>query len=148
MRSQGSTAGTVMGYRMNGRSLTPSKGKRLFSSSKCLDQLWKPPSLLPNGYWGVRQLMHEADHSPPSNAEAKNGGAIPPLPHVSSWHSIQLIKHRNNFGLPTVPVLLSCICITAIHGLFSYPEDGRSTFPSGLVTIYLTIQCVTYQLQL
>jgi hypothetical protein len=29
----------------------------------------------------------EADHSPPSNAEVKNGGAIPPLSHVSSWHS-------------------------------------------------------------
>jgi hypothetical protein len=27
----------------------------------------------------------EADHSPPSNAEVKNGGAIPPLPNVSSW---------------------------------------------------------------
>jgi hypothetical protein len=28
-----------------------------------------------------------ADHSPPSSAEVKNGGAIPPLPHMSSWHS-------------------------------------------------------------
>jgi hypothetical protein len=26
----------------------------------------------------------KADHSPPSSAEVKNGGAIPPLPHVSS----------------------------------------------------------------
>jgi hypothetical protein len=24
---------------------------------------------------------------PPSSAEVKNGGAIPPLPHMSSWHS-------------------------------------------------------------
>jgi hypothetical protein len=23
---------------------------------------------------------------PPSSAEVKNGGAIPPLPHMSSWH--------------------------------------------------------------
>jgi hypothetical protein len=26
-----------------------------------------------------------ADHSPPSSAEIKNGGAMPPFPHMSSW---------------------------------------------------------------
>jgi hypothetical protein len=26
-------------------------------------------------------------HSPPSSVEVKNGGAIPPLSHMSSWHS-------------------------------------------------------------
>jgi hypothetical protein len=31
-------------------------------------------------YQGVEQPGHEADHSPPSSAEVKNGGAIPPLP--------------------------------------------------------------------
>jgi hypothetical protein len=36
-------------------------------------------------------------HSPPSSAKVKNGGAIPPLPRMSSWHSSQLIKHRDNF---------------------------------------------------
>jgi hypothetical protein len=29
----------------------------------------------------------EADPSHPSSAEVKNAGAIPPLPHMSSWHS-------------------------------------------------------------
>jgi hypothetical protein len=29
----------------------------------------------------------EADHSPASSAEVKNGGAMPPLPHMASWHS-------------------------------------------------------------
>jgi hypothetical protein len=28
---------------------------------------------------------HEAGHSPPTSANVKNGGAIPPLPHASSW---------------------------------------------------------------
>jgi hypothetical protein len=28
----------------------------------------------------------ESDHSPPCSAEVKNGGAIYPLPHMSSWH--------------------------------------------------------------
>jgi hypothetical protein len=30
----------------------------------------------------------KADHLPPSIAEVKKGGTIPPLPHMSSWHSV------------------------------------------------------------
>jgi hypothetical protein len=38
------------------------------------------------------KTVHALDRSttvtgPPSSAEVKNGGAIPPLPHTSSWHS-------------------------------------------------------------
>jgi hypothetical protein len=33
---------------------------------------------------GVRQPGREAEHSPPYSVEDKNGGAIPPLPHMSS----------------------------------------------------------------
>jgi hypothetical protein len=33
---------------------------------------------------GVKWLGHEADHSPPSSTQVKNG-AIPPLPRMSSW---------------------------------------------------------------
>jgi hypothetical protein len=36
---------------------------------------------------GVKRPGREADHSLPSIAEVKNDGAIPPLPHMSSWHS-------------------------------------------------------------
>jgi hypothetical protein len=35
---------------------------------------------------GVKLLGHEVDHSPPSTAEVKNGGAIPPISHMASWH--------------------------------------------------------------
>jgi hypothetical protein len=35
---------------------------------------------------GVKRPGREADYSPPSSAEVKNCGAIPPLPHVSSWN--------------------------------------------------------------
>jgi hypothetical protein len=28
-------------------------GSRIFSSPRCLDRLWGPPSLLSNGYWGL-----------------------------------------------------------------------------------------------
>jgi hypothetical protein len=33
---------------------------------------------------GEKMSGREADHSPPSSAEVKNGGAIPPLPHTPS----------------------------------------------------------------
>jgi hypothetical protein len=35
----------------------------------------------------IKQQWHEADHSQSSGAEVKNGGAIPPLPEMSSWCS-------------------------------------------------------------
>jgi hypothetical protein len=66
------------------------KGKIFFSSPQRPDRLWCPHSLLYNGYWGavspvVKQPGREADHSPPPNAEVKNGGAVPPFPETSSW---------------------------------------------------------------
>jgi hypothetical protein len=30
---------------------------------------------------GGKVVRHEADHPPPSSAEVKNGGAVPPFPH-------------------------------------------------------------------
>jgi hypothetical protein len=44
---------------------------------------WVPGAPSPGG----KVARREADHSPQSSAEVKNGGAIPPLPHMSSWHS-------------------------------------------------------------
>jgi hypothetical protein len=34
-------------------------------------------------------------HSPPSSAEVKNGGSIPPVGHTSSWLGTYIIKHRD-----------------------------------------------------
>jgi hypothetical protein len=34
----------------------------------------------------VKVPVLEADRSKPSSAEVKNGGAIPPRPHMSSWY--------------------------------------------------------------
>jgi hypothetical protein len=36
---------------------------------------------------GVKRPVCEADDSPPSSAEVKNGGAMPPVPHMSSLRS-------------------------------------------------------------
>jgi hypothetical protein len=35
---------------------------------------------------GTNGPQRDPDQSPPSNAEVKNGGTIPPLPHMPSWH--------------------------------------------------------------
>jgi hypothetical protein len=35
----------------------------------------------------VKRSEHEADHSPSSSAEVKNGGAVPQLSHTSSWRA-------------------------------------------------------------
>jgi hypothetical protein len=42
------------------------------------------------GYiWHVKKGRDKRliDHSSPSSAEVKNGGAIPPLPHMFSWYN-------------------------------------------------------------
>jgi hypothetical protein len=51
---------------------------------------------------GVKQLWHEADHSPPSSAEVENAWSyisIPPIHlHGMAWHGDWLNKeHRDNF---------------------------------------------------
>jgi hypothetical protein len=45
--------------------------------------LWVPRTISP----GVKRQGREADHSPLSGVEVKNGGAIPLLPCKFSWHS-------------------------------------------------------------
>jgi hypothetical protein len=87
-----SDVGIAMGYRLDDPGSIPNSARFFFSPQRP-DQLWGPPSLLSNGYRGgeissgVKRQGHEANHSPRSTAEVKNGGAIPPLPHISSWHS-------------------------------------------------------------
>jgi hypothetical protein len=46
---------------------------------------------------GDKRPRREADRSPPSSADVKNGGAMPALPHMSSWRGHQSIKHPDNF---------------------------------------------------
>jgi hypothetical protein len=71
--SQDSSLGIGTDY---GLGSVPYRSKILFYSSQRPDRLWVPPNLLSNGYWEavspeVNRLGPEADHSPPSSAEAK-----------------------------------------------------------------------------
>jgi hypothetical protein len=84
-----------MGYGLDCRGSIPGRGKTFF----CI--AYRPALGLnePPIYWGlgvispgVKRPGSEADHSLSCSAKVKNCGAIPPLPHVSSWHSVLLIK--------------------------------------------------------
>jgi hypothetical protein len=50
-----------------------------FCSPQRPDRLWDPRYSMVISP-GVKRLCREADHSPPSSVEVKNGGVIPPLP--------------------------------------------------------------------
>jgi hypothetical protein len=64
-------------------------GQEIFFTPQRPDWFWGPLGLLTNFEWGifpgVKRPERKVD-SPTSGAEVKNGGAIPPLPHMS-WHS-------------------------------------------------------------
>jgi hypothetical protein len=80
-----SIKGNTTSYGLDGRGSKPGRGKIFLSSTS------STPTLGPNAYWGavfpgVKWPDLEGDHSPPSSAEVKNGGAIYPLPHTSLWH--------------------------------------------------------------
>jgi hypothetical protein len=81
---------TRTGYRLDDRGSIPVRGKRYFSTPQRPDRALGPTQPLiqrvPGALSpGVKRLRREADHSPPSSAEVKNGGAIPPLPYMSLW---------------------------------------------------------------
>jgi hypothetical protein len=45
-------------------------------------------------FLGVKQSVREADHSPPSAAEVKDGGAIPPLPQYVTGTNLPFNRWR------------------------------------------------------
>jgi hypothetical protein len=56
---------------------------RYFSSCQPPIQ-WVPGVILPV----VKRLGIKDYHSPQTSAEVEEGGAVPPLPHTSSWHGV------------------------------------------------------------
>jgi hypothetical protein len=81
-----------------------------------------PPNLLTNGYRrffppGVRRLEREFHHSSPTNAEVKNGGAIPPLPVLFIVKC--LIKNTDNCTVYFLEVFFSlCWDFTMTYAAF------------------------------
>jgi hypothetical protein len=75
--------------------LIPGRGKNFFFIVQRPDRLWNPSRLPSNTYLGLflpreKWQGHTAHHSPPSNAEIKNGAAIPLLHPTSSYTGTNL----------------------------------------------------------
>jgi hypothetical protein len=88
--SQDGSVGVAKGYGLDGRSSIPGRDKifLLIASRPTLGPSQPPIQCVPGETsQEVKRPGSKADHSPQSNADAKNGGAIPPLPHMFSWHS-------------------------------------------------------------
>jgi hypothetical protein len=76
-------------YWLDGRSSVPDKGKRfsVFHSFQTGSGAHQASFKMGTGALSpeLKRPERETDHSPPSTAEVKYRGAIPPLPITSSW---------------------------------------------------------------
>jgi hypothetical protein len=89
--NQDSSVGIATGYGVDGWGSIPGRGKLFQISISSIASLkptqspiqWVSGALSPE----VKRPGSKSDHSPPSSAEVKNGGAILRLPHMSSWNS-------------------------------------------------------------
>jgi hypothetical protein len=93
----------------------------------------------------------ESDHSPPSNAEVNKGGAIAPLPRLSSWHSAYLIKQRDNFTFYALNFRLVCVAIenneTLILSTYSFSIHISSIWTSVSLQWIVACECKVCVLQ-
>jgi hypothetical protein len=88
--------------------LIPDSDKRFFSSPRRPDRHCGPPSLLSDGYWGafpgVKCPEPEADHSPPSGANAMNAWSCTSS-FLYAFIAWCLLEHRKNFIIRSVYIL-------------------------------------------
>jgi len=72
-----------LGYGLDDRDSVPGKGSDGSYSLRSFVQT-DLDSIQPPVQW-VKWPQREADNSPPSSAEVRMRGAVPPLPNISSW---------------------------------------------------------------
>jgi hypothetical protein len=89
VKSKDSSVDMAVGYGLDSWGLILGRDKIFICSVASRPAL--EPTLPPvQRYWGlfpqgVKWPGREANYSPACSAEIKNGRAIPPLPHMSSW---------------------------------------------------------------
>jgi hypothetical protein len=71
---------------------------------------------------GVKRPRREAGHSSPSNARSRKRGSLYPLPRTPSWHSVYLVKYKDNFTF-TLPL--------------AYRHDSCAEFWGGINSIVI-----------
>jgi hypothetical protein len=65
----------------------PNSGKKFFFTPEPPERLWSSPRLGTGGFsQGLKRPGREAKYLSLYSADVKNGGAIPPLPHMFLWH--------------------------------------------------------------
>jgi hypothetical protein len=77
--------GIGTGYALDGPGSNPSRDVSFLHSVQT--GTGAQPVSYPMCTRGIKRSEREYDRALPSSAEVKNGGAIPPLPDISSWHS-------------------------------------------------------------
>jgi hypothetical protein len=117
--SNGSRDGSVgksTGYRVGGRNSIAARLNILYSapSRPALKPTQPPIQWVPGEiYPGDKAAGAWSWHLPPSSVEAKNGGAILALSHMSSWRGAELTKHREKLSffltLQEIQSLYFCI---------------------------------------
>jgi hypothetical protein len=73
-----SSVGVVTGYGLHDRGSNPGTVSRLALGATQLPVQWVPRAIST----GIKRPRREVDHSHPSTAEVRNGGAIPSLLHI------------------------------------------------------------------
>jgi hypothetical protein len=82
------SVGIATGHGLDGRGSIPGKSKRFVSSRPALGATQPTIQWVPGGGAlspEVNRPERERGHSLMYSVDAKNGEAIPPLPHTSSW---------------------------------------------------------------
>jgi hypothetical protein len=95
-----SLVSVVMGYRLDGWVSLPGTASGFSSLSNIQASSGAHPasySLGTEDSFLRSKAVRTWSWPPPSSAEVKNGGAVPPFPHISLWLDIYLIKRKDNF---------------------------------------------------
>jgi hypothetical protein len=86
------SVGIATGYRLKCRGSVPILSEILFSTPSRPTS--GPHSLMHGGGSWLKSQEIAAGQWPPSCAEVKNGGIVPPLRQMSPWHCAPLIRRR------------------------------------------------------
>jgi hypothetical protein len=97
-----------MGWTIEDSEFDSLQVKRFVSSPQRRYRLWDPASLLSNQYGGVKFT--------PSNAEIKNGGAIPRLP---------IRRHAVMLNVLSAGVTVTCIYVYIYIYIYIYTYIGE-----------------------
>jgi hypothetical protein len=90
-----------LSYGLDGRDSIPVRGKKFSLLLSVQTGSRAHPASYPIGtggsFPGGKAARGVKLTTPPSSAEVKNGGVVPPLPYTFSWRGAYLIKHRDSF---------------------------------------------------